>query len=81
MTKKYNNDEEGSPIKRMKDFPEQKATRFRENSVGNTDVPSYWRDRETKLSEMTSNRLNEARSSRYNDLQRVPSSYSLSKKT
>lgn len=51
----------------MKDFPESKATRLRENSVGNSNPDGYWREREARLSELTSNRLCEMKSSKMNE--------------
>ena len=35
-------EEEASPIKRMKDFPENRTARLRENSLG-LPSDSYWR--------------------------------------
>ena len=51
----------------MKDFPETKVARLRENSVGNSASDNYWREREARLSELTSNRLNEMKSSKMNE--------------
>ncbi len=42
----------------MKDFPENRSTRLRENSLGNSSSDTYWREREARLSELTSNKLN-----------------------
>lgn len=49
-------EEENSPIKRIKDFPESQQSK-RETSLSNPE--NYWREREAKLNELTNKKLND----------------------